>query len=118
MTHPRNIIGTALRKLRNDRGLSQAKLAEKCQLAGWDISREGIAKIEGRVRWVSDFEIVHLCKVLGAKPEILLGIGAGIGDRILGEATDGSDDCGIEYREFDDLKILSPVANQHVIMPI
>jgi transcriptional regulator with XRE-family HTH domain len=73
MTTPRNIVGPQVRKLRDGKNLSQAKLAEKCQLIGWDISREGIAKIEGRVRWVSDFELVYLCRVLRVKPDALLG---------------------------------------------
>lgn len=73
MAYPRNIIGPKVRKLRNAQELSQAKLAEMCQLQGWDISREGIAKIEGRVRWVGDFELCFLCKALKVKSEVLLG---------------------------------------------
>ena len=76
MTRARNIVGPKVRRLRNARKLSQAKLAEKCQLIGWDISREGIAKIEGQVRGVSDSELVHLCKALRVSPEILLGFTA------------------------------------------
>jgi len=74
MTKPLNIVGPRVRKLRYSKGLSQAKLAEKCQVKGWDITREGIAKIEGQVRHVDDREIVYLCKVLSVKPEVLLGI--------------------------------------------
>ena len=36
----------------------------KCQLIGWDVSRDIIARIEGRVRWVGDFELVALAKAL------------------------------------------------------
>jgi transcriptional regulator with XRE-family HTH domain len=72
MTKPLNLVGPVVRKLRNERNLSQAKLAAKCQLIGWDISREGIAKIEGRVRHVDDFELVYLCKVFCVKAELLL----------------------------------------------
>jgi transcriptional regulator with XRE-family HTH domain len=46
------------------RGWSQTELAERCQLAGWDISRGIIAAIEGRVRWVGDFEAMVLAQVL------------------------------------------------------
>jgi hypothetical protein len=45
-------------------GLSQAALAAVCQRVGWDIDRNTIAKIEGRMRWVGDFELVYLMKVL------------------------------------------------------
>jgi transcriptional regulator with XRE-family HTH domain len=70
---PKNLVGPNVRRLRDARGLSQEKLAAKCQLIGWDISREGIAKIEGRVRHVDDFEMVYLCRVFSVKAEALLG---------------------------------------------
>jgi transcriptional regulator with XRE-family HTH domain len=72
MDRPLNLVGPNVRRLRNSRGLSQAKLATQCQLLGWDITREGIAKIEGRVRHVDDFEMAHLCRVFGVKAEVLL----------------------------------------------
>jgi transcriptional regulator with XRE-family HTH domain len=50
--------------LRNELGLSQAELATKCQLIGWDVSRDIIARIEGRVRWIGDFELAALARVL------------------------------------------------------
>lgn len=72
MNPPRNIVGPNVRRLRNQLGFSQEVLALKCQLAGWDISRDGIAKIEGQVRWVADFELVYLCRIFQVKAEILL----------------------------------------------
>jgi transcriptional regulator with XRE-family HTH domain len=72
MTKPLNLVGPNVRKLRNGHGLSQAKLAAKCQLIGWDITREGIAKIEGRVRHVDDFELAYLCHVFCVKAEVLM----------------------------------------------
>ena len=36
----------------------------KCQLSGWDVSRESLAKIESRLRSVSDIEILKLAKIL------------------------------------------------------
>ena len=64
MKHPRNLSGPILRKIRNEKKISQAELARRCQLAGWDISREIIAKIEMRIRWVADFELGNLAVVL------------------------------------------------------
>ena len=52
------------RRLRVAAGLSQAALAAVCQRVGWDIDRNTIAKIEGRMRWVGDFELLHLARVL------------------------------------------------------
>jgi transcriptional regulator with XRE-family HTH domain len=59
-----NVVGSQVRKIRNQQDMTQSKLAEKCQLAGWDISREGIAKIESGLRNVFDREILLLAKIL------------------------------------------------------
>ena len=64
MKHRKNIIGPNVRRLRNNQDISQEALAAKCQLIGWDISREGIAKIESQVRGVSDIELLKLAKAL------------------------------------------------------
>lgn len=45
-------------------GVSQARLAERCQRLTWDIGRDTIAKIEARTRWVGDFELVFLARCL------------------------------------------------------
>lgn len=63
-TRSRNVVGAMVRKRRAELGWSQAGLAAKCQLAGWDVSRSIIAAIEGRVRWVGDFEALLLARVL------------------------------------------------------
>ena len=41
---------------------SASGLPAVCQRVGWDIDRNTIAKIEGRLRWVGDFELVYLAK--------------------------------------------------------
>lgn len=64
MDTPRNIVGHQVMLLRNARGWSQEKLASVCQLAGWDVSRGVIARIEGGVRWVADFELLKLASAL------------------------------------------------------
>ena len=64
MKHRKNIVGPNVRRLRNNQDISQEALAAKCQLIGWDISREGIAKIESQVRGVSDIELLKLAKAL------------------------------------------------------
>ena len=37
-------------------------LAARCQRHGWSISRESLAKIESQIRWVADFELLHLAR--------------------------------------------------------
>ena len=60
-----NVIGPVVRRLRKQRGWSQENLAERLQAAGWHISRSSLAKIECRVVWVGDFELLHFVKVFG-----------------------------------------------------
>lgn len=59
-----NIIGPQVRRLRYARQWSQSKLAAKLQLAGWDISRGGVSKIEARLKFVLDFELDYFVEVL------------------------------------------------------
>lgn len=67
-----NVVGPRVRVLRYKRSWSQAAVATKCQLAGWDVSRDTIANIELRRRWVADFEVVLLARVLGIASSDLL----------------------------------------------
>jgi len=59
----RNIVGPQVMQLRNARGWSQEQMAAAAQIKGWDVSRGVIARIEGGVRWVSDFELLELARV-------------------------------------------------------
>lgn len=59
-----NICGPQIRRLRFQRGWSQPDLAAKCQLAGWDITRDIIANIELKRRSISDIELAILARVL------------------------------------------------------
>lgn len=71
MESPRNIVGLQVMKLRSAKGWSQQQMAAACQVAGFDVSRGVIARIEGGVRWVADFELLPLAGVLGvAVPEL------------------------------------------------
>ena len=63
-TDQKNVCGPQIARFRYEQGLSQSDLATKCQLIGWDVSRDIIARIEGRVRWVGDFELAALSKAL------------------------------------------------------
>lgn len=69
---PLNIIGPQMRRLRYERGLSQPELAAECQRQGWDIGRDTVANIEGARRWVADFELAALARVLDVTVEALL----------------------------------------------
>lgn len=71
---PLNIVGPQVRRLRVARDLSQPQLCAKCQLRGYDLSRVGLSKLEARLRYVTDAEIIMLAEVLGvAYPELFPG---------------------------------------------
>lgn len=60
-----NIIGTKVRAIRSEKNWTQADLARKCQLKGFDISRTGVSQIESLFRRVTDHEMVLIARVLG-----------------------------------------------------
>jgi hypothetical protein len=56
-----------VQKLQPDRyalGWSQSVLAAKLQIAGFDISRSGVSKIEARLSYVDDKTLLYLAEVL------------------------------------------------------
>lgn len=66
-----NIIGSAVRRIRVERALTQEGLAAQCQLAGWDVSRETLSKIEAGLRRVNDAEVFLISHVLRSNPRDL-----------------------------------------------
>ena len=60
----RNIIGSKIREVREQMGLTQDQIAAKCQILGFDLTRGTLAKIESRIRAVSDHEIPYLARAL------------------------------------------------------
>ncbi|MBI2928373.1 MAG: helix-turn-helix transcriptional regulator [Verrucomicrobia bacterium] len=64
--------GLQIRKLREQRGLTQPMLVAKVQLPGWDLSRETLAKIESQIRWVADCELVYLAQAWNVRVDALL----------------------------------------------
>lgn len=59
-----NLVGAQVRRLRYQQGLTQPDLVRRCQLLGWDLSRESLAKIESGLRGVSDYELIGLSLAL------------------------------------------------------
>jgi transcriptional regulator with XRE-family HTH domain len=66
----RNIIGPQVRRLRDKRGWSQERLAAKLQLAGLDISRSSLSKIESGEQAVFDFQVLYFRRVFKADSDI------------------------------------------------
>ena len=67
-------FGEHIRILRNQKGLSQEQLAAKLQLAGHDMSRSTLAKIESGMRHVYLEDLNALKQVLGVSFDELLAI--------------------------------------------
>ena len=59
-----NLSGKRIAEKRKTLGLSQRELADKLQLTGMDIDKNGIQRIEAGKRFVTDIEIVFFSRVL------------------------------------------------------
>lgn len=67
-----NIIGPQVRRLRNKREWSQNDFAIKLQLLGMEeATRCKVSKIESRLVWVSDDDLLYLSRTLGVPVEEL-----------------------------------------------
>jgi len=67
-----NIVAEDLRRLRKEKGMSQEELAAQLQLMGVDIDQRLISKIERNERFVKDYELACLCRVLDVTERELL----------------------------------------------
>lgn len=61
----RNALGLQIRKLREEKNWSQSDFARELQLAGWDVERSVITKIELRRRCITDYELLLMLRTLG-----------------------------------------------------
>lgn len=58
-------------KIMSSLGWTQEQFVAKCNLIGWNISRSTLAKIESKVRRVTDIEVQLLAQALKIKIELL-----------------------------------------------
>ena len=70
----KNIIGKNLKLIRKNNKLTQEQLAAKLELNNVPLDRIAISRIESGNRFVADYEVVELAKVLKVAPEELLAI--------------------------------------------
>lgn len=69
-----NICGAVIERRRKEMGKSQRQIADMLQLAGLDVDKNAIQRIEAGKRFVTDVEITYLAKVLGLSYEEMLDI--------------------------------------------
>ena len=70
----KNISGERIKEARKRLQLSQADLAAKLQVEGVNIERDSVSRIEIGTRFVADYELLALCRILNVSPNYLLGM--------------------------------------------
>ena len=69
-----NICGRRVAGYRMEMKISQRELADRLQLAGLDMDKNAVQRIEAGKRFVTDIELIGLANVLGKTfSELLLG---------------------------------------------
>ena len=68
----KNLVSSRLIELRRQQNLSQRDLAHKLQLAGYDMDKNVITRIEINKRYVTDIELRALSQVLGVSYAYLI----------------------------------------------
>ncbi|MDR3310448.1 MAG: helix-turn-helix domain-containing protein [Oscillospiraceae bacterium] len=68
----KNISGERIREARTRLRLSQEQLAARLQLEGVTIERDSVSRIEIGTRFVADYELKVLAKILGVTPGYLV----------------------------------------------
>lgn len=68
----KNLIKDRLIQLRKEHGLSQRDLANKLQLAGYDMDKNVITRIETGKRYVTDIELKAFAEILETSYDFLI----------------------------------------------
>lgn len=69
----KNLISQRLIELRKEQKLSQRDLSHKLQLAGYDMDKNVITRIETNKRYVTDIEIRALSQIFNVSCDYLIG---------------------------------------------
>ena len=68
----KNLISDRLSQLRKSQNLSQRDLAQKLQLAGYDMDKNVITRIETGKRYITDIELRALKEIFGVSYDYLI----------------------------------------------
>lgn len=71
-TGEKNLIGLHLKELRKEHHLSQRDLARQLQLAGFDMDKNVITRIETNKRYVTDLELKALTEIFHVSYDYLI----------------------------------------------
>ena len=70
----KNCCGERVREARQKLRLSQTDLAARLQVEGVIIERDSVSRLESGTRFVADYELATLAKVLGVEVAWLLSL--------------------------------------------
>ena len=73
-----NLCGKNIAAVRKQQGKSQRQLADALQLAGLDVDKNAIQRIEAGKRFVTDIELVYFASVLNLSFDELLCTGGNL----------------------------------------
>ncbi len=59
-----NVCGANIAKRRKEMKISQRELADRLQIAGLDVDKNAVQRMESGQRFITDIEILYLCDVL------------------------------------------------------
>lgn len=68
----KNLIGARVETARKKKGMKQKDLLAKLQVQGVELNASGLSKLEGQIRYVTDFELLALARILDVSLEWLL----------------------------------------------
>ena len=68
----RNLIGARVELARKKQGMKQKELLAQLQVRGVDLNASGLSKLEGQIRFVTDFELLALSEILNVSVYWLL----------------------------------------------
>ena len=69
-----NVCGKNVAKFRMEMKLSQKKLSDRLQIAGLDVDKNAVQRMESGQRFITDIELQYLSKVLDKSMDELFGI--------------------------------------------
>ena len=68
----KNLIGARVELARKNQGMKQKELLAQLQVRGVDLNASGLSKLEGQLRFVTDFELLALAEILSVSVDWLL----------------------------------------------
>lgn len=60
----KNLIGARVEAARRSQGMRQKELLAQLQVRGVDMNASGLSKVEGQLRFVSDYELLAFAEIL------------------------------------------------------